>query len=163
MSMRELCNNLFDMFKSCFNLSDLVELVFALCSIILPLGNHLYMAMYTYVFINMYSMRFNCLLIMLTCLQLNNVCLVFILCTNQLHCLRYGMLHIFSVMCLCYDCKFLSRSFNFVNATLNHHLQVTTELILRDRNHPSVVMWSLANEPNTELKESEDYFQSVKL
>jgi len=48
-----------------------------------------------------------------------------------------------------------------VNATLKHHLQVTTELILRDRNHPSVVMWSLANEPNTELKISEDYFKLV--
>ena len=60
-------------------------------------------------------------------------------------------------------CYFFSRSFNFVDATLNHHLQVTTELILRDRNHPSVVMWSLANEPNTELKASEDYFQLVEL
>lgn len=55
----------------------------------------------------------------------------------------------------------LHESFNFVTATLNHHLQVTTELILRDRNHPSVVMWSLANEPNTELKVSEDYFNKV--
>lgn len=50
-----------------------------------------------------------------------------------------------------------------MNATLDHHLQVTTELILRDRNHPSVVMWSLANEPNTELKASEAYFKSVEL
>lgn len=68
------------------------------------------------------------------------------------------------ILLLCfYCCKFLSRSFNFVTATLEHHLQVTTELILRDRNHPSVVMWSLANEPNTELKVSEDYFRSVEL
>ena len=50
-----------------------------------------------------------------------------------------------------------------MNAMLNYHLQVTTELILRDRNHPSVVMWSLANEPNTKLKASVDYFQLVEL
>ncbi|XP_065889600.1 beta-glucuronidase-like [Dysidea avara] len=55
----------------------------------------------------------------------------------------------------------LHEAFNFVNQTLQHHLQVTTELILRDRNHPSVVMWSLANEPNSGLKESESYFETV--
>jgi len=51
------------------------------------------------------------------------------------------------------------RAINFVNQTLEHHLQVTTELILRDRNHPSVVMWSLANEPNSALNESVPYFK----
>lgn len=63
----------------------------------------------------------------------------------------------FMIACVFYIS--FSRSFNFVNATLEHHLQVTTELILRDRDHPSVVMWSLANEPNSALKVSEDYFQ----
>ena len=34
--------------------------------------------------------------------------------------------------------------------TLLKHVQMVTELIARDRNHPSVVMWSVANEPDSE-------------
>ena len=33
--------------------------------------------------------------------------------------------------------------------TLEHHLQCIRELVARDRNHPSVVMWSVANEAST--------------
>jgi beta-glucuronidase len=49
----------------------------------------------------------------------------------------------------------------FNQATLQHHKQVTTEMIMRDRNHPSVLMWSLANEPASFLKESRDYFEAI--
>ena len=31
-----------------------------------------------------------------------------------------------------------------------HHRQVIREMIARDKNHPSVEMWSIANEPDTE-------------
>ena len=36
---------------------------------------------------------------------------------------------------------------NFDQPLLDHHLEVMEDLIARDKNHPSVVMWSLANEP----------------
>ncbi|CAF1528414.1 unnamed protein product [Adineta steineri] len=49
----------------------------------------------------------------------------------------------------------------FNQATLEHHKQVTMEMIMRDRNHPSVLMWSLANEPASFLKESKDYFEAI--
>jgi len=48
---------------------------------------------------------------------------------------------------------------NFVNATLSHHLVVMEELVERDRNHPSVVMWSVANEPASQLPQAADYFK----
>ncbi|KAF3706675.1 Beta-glucuronidase [Channa argus] len=50
---------------------------------------------------------------------------------------------------------------SFKNASLNHHLVVMEELIRRDKNHPSVVMWSVANEPAAELPPAEYYFQTV--
>lgn len=33
------------------------------------------------------------------------------------------------------------------------------EMIARDRNHPSVIMWSLANEPKTDLPAAQPYFE----
>ncbi|MFP1452075.1 glycoside hydrolase family 2 TIM barrel-domain containing protein [Escherichia coli] len=33
--------------------------------------------------------------------------------------------------------------------TQQAHLQAIKELIARDKNHPSVAMWSIANEPDT--------------
>lgn len=50
---------------------------------------------------------------------------------------------------------------NFSNKTLAHHRQVLTELINRDFNHPSVVVWSVANEPNSQMPISEAYFKDV--
>jgi beta-glucuronidase len=47
------------------------------------------------------------------------------------------------------------------NATLAHHLQVMAEIIRRDKNHPSVLMWNLANEPNTALAGATEYFKTV--
>jgi beta-glucuronidase len=49
----------------------------------------------------------------------------------------------------------------FTAATLEHHKQVITEMINRDRNHPSVVMWCLANEPLSTLPQSKPYFSAL--
>lgn len=48
---------------------------------------------------------------------------------------------------------------NFDNTTLAHHLEVMKEMIGRDKNHPSIVMWSLANEPDSSRPESVPYFK----
>jgi len=50
----------------------------------------------------------------------------------------------------------------FEKQYFNHHLelcqQYVKELITRDKNHPSVIMWSLANEPHRSIK-SKEFFQ----
>jgi beta-glucuronidase len=43
-------------------------------------------------------------------------------------------------------------------ATQAAHRQVIRELVARDKNHPSVVLWSVANEPESVTPESRDYF-----
>ncbi|TKJ25493.1 MAG: beta-glucuronidase [Promethearchaeota archaeon Loki_b31] len=52
----------------------------------------------------------------------------------------------------------------FEKRYLDHHLelcqQYVKELITRDKNHPSVIMWSLANEPHSSLK-SKEFFQAL--
>ena len=45
--------------------------------------------------------------------------------------------------------------------TLEHHKQVIREMISRDRNHPSVLMWSLANEPKSDAPEARNYFGTL--
>ncbi|TFK12972.1 gap junction delta-2 protein [Platysternon megacephalum] len=50
---------------------------------------------------------------------------------------------------------------NFGNKSLAHHLVVMEELIRRDKNRPSVVMWSVANEPASELSPAAYYFKTV--
>ena len=45
--------------------------------------------------------------------------------------------------------------------TLEHHLQCLRELYRRDKNHPSVVMWNLSNEPSTAEEAVLPYFQEV--
>ena len=45
--------------------------------------------------------------------------------------------------------------------TKEHHAQVICELIERDKNHPSVVMWSIANEPASEEEGAYEYFQPL--
>lgn len=52
---------------------------------------------------------------------------------------------------------FFRRSFG--NVSLAHHLTVMKELVRRDKNHPSVVMWSVANEPAAEMPPAEFYFK----
>jgi beta-glucuronidase len=48
-----------------------------------------------------------------------------------------------------------------VKPLLAHHLDVMEEMVARDRNHPSVVMWSVANECATQEKAFGPYFEKV--
>lgn len=50
-----------------------------------------------------------------------------------------------------------------LSRTKEHHEEVIRELIRRDQNHPCVVMWSLANEPDTAVRaqSASEYFQSL--
>ncbi|KAB5522439.1 hypothetical protein PHYPO_G00159550 [Pangasianodon hypophthalmus] len=50
---------------------------------------------------------------------------------------------------------------SFDNTSLAHHLVVMKELVGRDKNHPSVVMWSVANEPAAELPPAGFYFKQL--
>ncbi|KAE8625003.1 hypothetical protein XENTR_v10006127 [Xenopus tropicalis] len=50
---------------------------------------------------------------------------------------------------------------SFGNQSLNHHLIVMEELVRRDKNRPSVVMWSVANEPASQLPVAGYYFKTV--
>ncbi|GAA4848990.1 beta-glucuronidase [Paenibacillus vulneris] len=45
--------------------------------------------------------------------------------------------------------------------TAEHHRQVIRELIARDKNHPCVVMWSIANEPASEEEGAYEYFKPL--
>lgn len=56
----------------------------------------------------------------------------------------------------------VSINFEFVTEkTLKAHLKVLAELIERDRNYPSVVMWSVANEATTNCEDSVPYFKKL--
>ncbi len=41
------------------------------------------------------------------------------------------------------------------------HRQAIRELVARDKNHPSVVLWSVANEPESHTEESLAYFEPL--
>ncbi|HEX5562903.1 MAG TPA: beta-glucuronidase [Nocardioidaceae bacterium] len=41
------------------------------------------------------------------------------------------------------------------------HAQAIRELVARDKNHPSVVLWSIANEPESDTEAAEDYFRPL--
>lgn len=41
------------------------------------------------------------------------------------------------------------------------HRQALTELIARDKNHPSVVLWSVANEPDSGAEGAREYFEPL--
>lgn len=45
--------------------------------------------------------------------------------------------------------------------TKEHHEQVLRELVGRDKNHPCVVMWSVANEPASEEVGAKEYFEPL--
>ncbi|MGH8890464.1 MAG: beta-glucuronidase [Acidothermaceae bacterium] len=47
------------------------------------------------------------------------------------------------------------------DTTLDVHLAALRELVNRDKNHPSVVMWSVANEPDTTEPASRPYFEAL--
>ncbi|WP_395405137.1 beta-glucuronidase [Arthrobacter sp. UC242_113] len=45
--------------------------------------------------------------------------------------------------------------------TAANHRQAISELVARDKNHPSVVIWSIANEPNGSEAGAREYFQPL--
>ncbi|WP_250278962.1 beta-glucuronidase [[Clostridium] colinum] len=45
--------------------------------------------------------------------------------------------------------------------TKEAHEQALKELILRDKNHPCVVMWSIANEPDSDSEGAKEYFEPL--
>ncbi|WP_434751058.1 beta-glucuronidase [Paenibacillus amylolyticus] len=45
--------------------------------------------------------------------------------------------------------------------TFEHHQEVIRELIQRDKNHPCVVMWNIANEPASEEEGAYEYFKPL--
>jgi beta-glucuronidase len=47
------------------------------------------------------------------------------------------------------------------DATQEAHRQVIRELIGRDKNHPCVVVWSIANEPESDTPQSRAYFEPL--
>jgi beta-glucuronidase len=47
------------------------------------------------------------------------------------------------------------------DATREVHAQAIRELMARDKNHPSVVLWSIANEPESDTEGAEKYFQPL--
>jgi beta-glucuronidase len=46
-------------------------------------------------------------------------------------------------------------------STLEHHISDLQELVRRDKNHPCVVMWSIANEPASYEEAALPYFQRI--
>ncbi|MFC4060272.1 beta-glucuronidase [Planomonospora corallina] len=57
---------------------------------------------------------------------------------------------------------FTTFSENTVNtATQQAHLRAIQEMIARDKNHPSVVIWSIANEPESTTPSSRSYFEPL--
>ena len=49
----------------------------------------------------------------------------------------------------------------FGSDLLANHKTVMSELVARDKNRASVVMWSVANEPQSEEPAAKNYFQQV--
>ncbi|TMW46366.1 hypothetical protein DOY81_008553, partial [Sarcophaga bullata] len=49
----------------------------------------------------------------------------------------------------------------FSSELMHNHKSALEQLIHRDRNHPSVIMWSIANEPRTAKNQSEPYFREI--
>ena len=47
------------------------------------------------------------------------------------------------------------------DTTQQVHAQAIRELIARDKNHPSVVLWSIANEPESDTQAAEEYFRPL--
>ena len=47
------------------------------------------------------------------------------------------------------------------DVTSQVHAQAIRELVARDKNHPSVVLWSIANEPESETEAAEEYFRPL--
>ncbi|GMR42589.1 hypothetical protein PMAYCL1PPCAC_12784, partial [Pristionchus mayeri] len=50
---------------------------------------------------------------------------------------------------------------SFSNENAHLHANMAEEMIVRDRNHPSIFMWSMTNEPQTYRPETRKYFETV--
>ena len=51
---------------------------------------------------------------------------------------------------------------NFSSELLENHKTALEELVGRDKNHPSVIIWSVANEPLSYMEEADSYFSSIQ-
>uniref|UniRef100_A0A8D2E5Q6 Beta-glucuronidase n=1 Tax=Theropithecus gelada TaxID=9565 RepID=A0A8D2E5Q6_THEGE len=49
----------------------------------------------------------------------------------------------------------------FNNVSLQNHMRVMEEVVRRDKNHPAIVMWSVANEPASHLESAGYYLKSA--
>ena len=58
------------------------------------------------------------------------------------------------------ECPAVSIDF-FTDGLLASHKREMTELIHRDKNRPSVVMWSITNEPRSSKVEAGPYFENL--
>lgn len=50
---------------------------------------------------------------------------------------------------------------SFSGIKLLLHKQILLEMMQRDHQHPSIIMWSVANEPQSQLAEAKEYFESL--
>ncbi|MFP4214986.1 MAG: beta-glucuronidase [Phycisphaerae bacterium] len=50
---------------------------------------------------------------------------------------------------------------DFLKPILDHHVQMMKDLVARDKNHPCVVMWSIANEAASQQEPFGPYFKKV--
>ncbi|XP_046981024.1 beta-glucuronidase-like isoform X2 [Schistocerca americana] len=50
---------------------------------------------------------------------------------------------------------------NYSPELLENHKRSLTQLITRDKNRPSVIIWSVSNEPRTQLDGTEDYYREL--
>ncbi|KAG7208896.1 hypothetical protein KM043_015078 [Ampulex compressa] len=50
---------------------------------------------------------------------------------------------------------------NYSSVLMSRHKDSLSELIRRDKNRPSVIMWSLANEPRTQVPDAREYFKQI--
>lgn len=64
-------------------------------------------------------------------------------------------------MCFWSETNTVFRKDRVNDETLEHHLKMIDEMIKRDKNHPCVVMWSVANEAATNEEAAVPYFTSV--
>ncbi|XP_071946567.1 beta-glucuronidase-like [Antedon mediterranea] len=55
----------------------------------------------------------------------------------------------------------MKKAENFGDISFYNHISVMEELVSRDKNHPSVVMWSVANEPNSTLAVAGPYMKNI--
>ncbi|KAJ8963678.1 hypothetical protein NQ314_005471 [Rhamnusium bicolor] len=58
------------------------------------------------------------------------------------------------------ECPSVNTEF-FIESLLAKHKISLTELIKRDKNRPSVIMWSAANEPRTQFAQAKEYFRQI--